>query len=213
MVEVFGVSVSNEITNSAELRKYRKMPSKYVKNKAIDHIDSLSERFIAASSMVLLATRRPDGGIDQTPRGDPAGFVKLINRKVLALPDRLGNNRADAFENILDDPGVGLIFLIPGHRETLRVSGRAKIVSDEKISKMMEVNGHMPDLVILVEVEHVMSHCPKAFVRGKVWEFKEWPDRSNVPSAGEFLVTHGKLNEAISDVNEVVDRDRENRLY
>ena len=213
MRNVFGRAVEEEITTQQSLRKHRKPPSRFVANKSIDHVDSLSRRFIAASSMVILATRRADGGIDTTPRGDPPGFVQVLNDKVIALPDRLGNNRADAFENILVDPGVGLYFIIPGHRDSLRISGRAKIVRDEKLLSAMEVRGHSPDLAILVEVDHVMSHCPKAFVRASMWEADDWPDVSNVPSAGTFLKTHGGLDDAVSDVDDIVVRDGQNRLY
>lgn len=146
MTDVFGISVEEEIATRGDLRRYRNPPSRYVANKVIDHVDDLARRFIAASSMVVLATRRPDGGVDMTPRGDPPGTVQVLNRRVIALPDRLGNNRADAFENILRDPGVGLYFIIPGHRDSLRVSGRARIVRDERLMKRMEVRGHVPDL-------------------------------------------------------------------
>ncbi|GAA0788061.1 pyridoxamine 5'-phosphate oxidase family protein [Roseibium denhamense] len=213
MPNVFGIAVDEEITTQQGLREHRQPPSRFVANKAIDHVDGLSRRFIAASSMVILATRRPDGGIDTTPRGDPPGFVKVLNDKVIALPDRLGNNRADAFENILVDLGVGLYFIIPGHRDSLRISGRARIVRDDNLLSAMKVRGHSPDLAILVEVDHVMSHCPKAFVRAAMWEADDWPDVSDVPSAGTFLKTHGGLDDAVSDVDAVVVRDRQNRLY
>lgn len=148
-----------------------------------------------------------------TPRGDPPGFVQVLNDHVVALPDRLGNNRADAFENILRDPGVGLFFIIPGHRDSLRISGRARIVRDAKLLGGMEVRGHVPDLAILVQVDRLLSHCPKAFVRARMWEREAWPDLSDVPSAGEFLKTHGGLADPVDDVDGVVQRDGQIRLY
>ncbi|MEO0544472.1 MAG: MSMEG_1061 family FMN-dependent PPOX-type flavoprotein [Pseudomonadota bacterium] len=213
MADVFGIDVESEITSQDELRRYRNPPSRFVANKAIDHVDDLARKFIAASSMVILATRRQDGGVDTTPRGDPPGFVKVVSDKVIALPDRLGNNRADAFENIIRDPGVGLYFMIPGYRDSLRVSGRARIVRDTSIFASMEVNGHTPDLAILVEVDHLLSHCPKAFVRAKMWDKEKWPDTSDVPSAGTFLKVHGKLEDKVSDVDAIVVKDGQNRLY
>lgn len=179
----------------------------------IDHVDDLARRFIAASAMVVLATRREDGGIDMTPRGDPPGFVQVLNDHVVALPDRLGNNRADAFENILRYPAVGLYFIIPGHRDSLPISGRARIVRDEILLGSMEVRGHVPDLAILVRVDRLLSHCPKAFVRAGMWDRDTWPDLSNVPSAGEFLKTHGGLADPVRDVDSVVQRDGQVRLY
>jgi uncharacterized protein len=213
MIEVFGIQVEEEVVTRDGLRQYRKPPSRFVANKVIDHVDDLARRFIAASSMVVLATRREDGGIDLTPRGDPPGFVKILNEDVIAIPDRLGNNRADAFENILRDPGVGLYFIIPGHRESLRISGSARIVRDARLLGSMEVRGHVPDLAILIRVARLMSHCPKAFVRAGMWDPHGWPDLSDVPSAGEFLKTHGGLPEPVIEVDAVVERDRETRLY
>lgn len=213
MADVFGIEVEEEITTRQGLRTYRNMPSRFVANKVIDHVDDLARRFIAASSMVVLATRRADGGVDMTPRGDPPGFVQILNDHVIALPDRLGNNRADAFENILRDPGVGLYFMIPGHRDSLRVSGQARIVRDAALMREMEVRGHIPDLAILVRVGALLSHCPKAFVRAGMWESDAWPDLSNVPTAGEFLKKHGSLADPVADVDGIVAKDGQNRLY
>lgn len=213
MAHVFGIPVDEEITTQEGLRTYRNPPSRFVANKVIGHVDDLARRFIAVSTMVVLATRRPDGGVDLTPRGDPSGFVKILNDRVIALPDRLGNNRADAFENILRDPGVGLYFIIPGHRDSLRISGQARIVRDTNLMSQMEVRGHIPDLAILVRVDALLSHCPKAFVRAGMWEQDAWPDLSDVPSAGEFLKAHGSLPDPVADVEDVVAKDGQNRLY
>lgn len=213
MAEVFGLTVDEEITSQEVLRQYRKPPSRFVSNKVIDHVDELARRFIAASSMVVLATRRKDGGIDITPRGDPPGFVQILNDHVIGLPDRLGNNRVDAFENILHDPEVGLFFIIPGHRDSLRISGSARIVRDRALLRRMEVRGHIPDLAILVRVKRLLSHCPKAFVRAAMWDRNAWPALSDVPTAGEFLKAHGNLAEPVAEVDSVVDQDGKTRLY
>ena len=213
MAEVFGIDVEEEVKTRQDLRTYRNPPSRFVANKVIDHIDDLAQRFIESSSMVVLATRRADGGIDMTPRGEPPGFVQILNDRVIALPDRLGNNRADAFENILRDTGVGLYFIIPGHRDSLRISGQARIVRDARLVSRMEVRGHVPELSILVRVEALLSHCPKAFVRAGIWERDTWPDLRNVPSAGAFLKKHGKLPDPVTDVEGIVAKDGQNRLY
>jgi len=213
MADVFGISVEEEVTTQECLRKYRNLPSRFVANKVIDHVDDLARRFIAASSMVLLATRRKDGGVDITPRGDPPGFVQVLNDRVIALPDRPGNNRVDAFENVLRDPGVGLYFIIPGHNDSLRISGRARIVKDTKLLTGMEVRGHVPDLAILVKVDALLSHCPKAFVRAGMWDRDSWPHLDEVPSAGEFLKAHGNLPDPVSEVEGIVARDGQTRLY
>lgn len=213
MADVFGIPVEEEITAQAALRQYRKPPSRFVSNKVIDHVDDLAARFIAASSMVVLATRRADGGVDLTPRGDPAGFVQMLTERVVALPDRPGNNRVDAFENVLRDPGVGLFFIIPGHRDSLRISGTARIVRDRTLMQRMAMRGHAPDLALLVRVERLLSHCPKAFIRAALWDSDAWPDATGVPSAGEFLKAHGNLPDPVADVDAIVARDRETRLY
>lgn len=213
MADVFGICVEEEVTTRDGLRAYRNPPSRFVANKVIDRVDDLARRFIAVSSMVVLATRRQDGGVDVTSRGDPPGFVQILNDRVIALPDRLGNNRSDAFENILRDPGVGLYFIIPGHRESLRISGRARIVRDTTLMARMDVRGHVPDLALLIHVDALLSHCPKAFVRAGMWERENWPDRSAVPSAGEFLKGHGSLPDPVSDVDGIVERDGQTRLY
>ena len=213
MIDVFGIPVEEDISTQEALRQYRNAPSRFVANKGIDLVDDVARRFIAASSMVVLATRRPDGGVDMTPRGDPAGFVHILNDHVLALPDRLGNNRADAFENILRDPGVGLYFIIPGHKESLRVSGQARIIRDTALMSQMEVRGHVPDLAILVKVEALLSHCPKAFVRANMWDSALWPDTQGVPTAGEFLKEHGALPDPVDDVDGIVANDGRTRLY
>ncbi|MEQ8480637.1 MAG: pyridoxamine 5'-phosphate oxidase family protein [Hoeflea sp.] len=213
MADVFGISVDEEVTTQNCLRKYRNPPSRFVANKVIGHVDDLARRFIAASPMVVLATRRKDGGVDMTPRGDPPGFVQVLNDRVIAVPDRLGNNRADAFENILLDPGIGLYFIIPGHNDSLRISGQAQIVRDTKLMTRMDVRGHVPDLAILVRVDALLSHCPKAFVRSGMWERDGWPDLGNVPSAGEFLKAHGNLPDPLSDVEGIVEKDGRTRLY
>ena len=179
----------------------------------IDHIDPLAARFIAASPLAILGTRRADGGVDQTPRGDPPGFVKVLDRKTLALPDRPGNKRMDAIENILSDPAVGLLFMIPGHRDTLRVSGRAAIVEDADLSERLAVNGRPAGLVTLIEVDFVLSHCPKAFIRSKAWEPEQWPDLSDVPSLAEMMIAHGAPSPSVEHMDEVIHISNTERLY
>ena len=210
---VFGHAVQRRIESHEELRQTIKSPSHYVTDKVIDHIDPLAERFIAASPLAILGTRRADGGVDQTPRGDPAGAIKVLNPKTLALGDRPGNNRMDAIENILRDPAVGLLFIIPGHRDTLRVGGRAAIVEDENLSEKLAVNGRPAGLVILIEVDFLLSHCPKAFIRSHAWEPEKWPDTSDVPSLSELMIAHGKLADSVEHMDEIIHISNTERLY
>ncbi len=213
MPEVFGYQVDEAITSPEELRQHYKMPSRYVSDKVIDHIDPLAERFLAATSLVFLSTRRPDGQIDLSPRGDPPGFLKVLSPRLLALPDRLGNNRVDAFEDLLRDPQVGLICVIPGHRDTLRISGEARLVVDRDLCDSLSVQGKPAQAALLIRVNRVLCHCPKAFVRGGVWDVDGWPARETIPTLGEMMVAHGALSDTVAEVDGIVKRDGETRLY
>ncbi|MFM9938633.1 MAG: MSMEG_1061 family FMN-dependent PPOX-type flavoprotein [Hyphomicrobiaceae bacterium] len=181
--------------------------------KAIDHIDDICRRFIAASPFVMVGSRGADGRLDLSPKGDPAGFVRVLDEHTLAIPDRLGNNRLDTFENLLVNPEVGLFFLIPGNGDTLRVSGKGQIVRDSRLQSQMAVNGKAPNVVLIVNVEEAFLHCPKCMVRAALWKQDLWPNRSNVPTLGEALVTHSALGESVADVQARIDNDGATRLY
>ena len=211
--KVFGRTVDEHVRSTQQLRTLAPDPSHAISVKHIDHVDALAARFIAASSLVIVATSSPDGRLDLTPRGDPAGFIHVLDPKLLALPDRPGNLRMDTFTNLFSNPEIGLIFIIPGHRDTLRVAGRAAVVRDEALSEELSVNGRPGGLTVLIEVEHVMCHCPKAFVRGGVWEKEKWPDTSNVPTLAEMMVTHGELSRTVERMQDIIDDDGKNRLY
>lgn len=213
MSQVFGLSVDRHIRSISDLREVAKMPSRYVDSKVIDHIDSLSERFIAAASLAIVSSTRPDGVLDITPRGDPSGFVRVLNKTLIAVPDRPGNNRMDTFENVFENPNVGILFIIPGHRDTLRVSGKGAVVRDRNLAQQTSVNGRTSEFVLLVEVQRVLCHCPKAFVRGKVWQPEEWPDIADVPTLAEMMVAHGHMSETVAEVDAVVRNDGKTRLY
>jgi len=213
MDEIFGHRVDEHIQSTTALRKHVNPPSHYVNNKVIDHVDALAQRFIAASSLALISSVRPDGRLDITPRGDPAGFVHVLTKNLIAIPDRPGNNRMDTFENIIENQNIGIIFIIPGHRDTLRVSGQAALVKDSSLAEATAVNGRPAGFTLLVKVERVLCHCPKAFIRGKVWQPEDWPDTSDVPTLGEMMVAHGKMSESIAEVEAVVQNDGKVRLY
>ena len=193
------------ITTRERLRQVSKAPSARARNKAIDHVDEICRRFIATCPFVIVASRGRDGLIDVSPRGDPAGFVSVLDEKTLAIPDRLGNNRLDTFENLLTHPEIGLIFLIPGHGDTLRISGTGKIVRDSSLQARLAVDGKEPNLVLLISVAEVFLHCPKCVFRSKLWSRENWPDRSNLPSLAQAIVTHAKSGEAVADVQAIID--------
>lgn len=213
MDEVFGLLVDRHLKSSSDLRDVKRLPSDWVDNKVIDHIDDLSKRFIAASSLAIVSSSRPDGVLDITPRGDPPGFANVLNKNLVAIPDRPGNKRMDTFENIFGNPNVGIIFIIPGHRDTLRVSGKGIVVQDVELGNRLAVNGRPAELILLIHVERVLCHCPKAFIRGKVWQADDWPDTSDVPTLAEMLKVHGAMGETLEEVEEGVREDRETNLY
>src|SRR5882672_2700588 len=141
------------VTTRDRLRELIEPATGMARDKAIGHVDDICRRFIAASPFVMIATRGSDGRLDVSPKGDPAGFVTVLDDKTLAIPDRLGNNRLDTFENLLSCPDVGLIFIIPGNGDTLRVSGKGQIVHDSALQNKLAVNGKLPKLVLVVTVE------------------------------------------------------------
>jgi hypothetical protein len=170
-----------------------------VSNKAINHIDEICRRFIATSPFVMVASRGPDGRLDLSPKGDSAGFVAVLDEKTLAIPDRPGNNRLDTFENLLAHPEVGLFFIIPGHSDTLRVSGKGWIVRDSSLQSSFRVKGRSPNLVLVVSVEEAFMHCPKCMIRSSLWNPKRWPDEADVATFAEFRVAHGALTETVPE--------------
>jgi uncharacterized protein len=166
-------------------------PTDVVRAKLADRLTHATRRFVERSPFVLLATASVDGRCDVSPRGDPPGFVRILDERTLLVPDRPGNRLADSLRNITENPHVGLLFLIPGLGETLRVNGRASVVTDGELLAPSAVEGKAPTLGILVDVEQVFTHCPKAFIRSALWDPERYADRSELPSAGEV---HRSLN-------------------
>lgn len=197
-----------------DLRRIIKEPNRKVSHKAVGRIDDICRRFIAAAPFVLVATRGDDGLMDISPKGDPAGFVAVLDEKTLAIPDRLGNNRVDTFENLLVDPAVGLLFLIPGDGDTLRVSGRGAIVRDGWLRERLAHRGKAPNLALVVAVEEAFMHCAKAIVRAGLWQPDRWPDLTAVPSLAEAMVAHGRLDDtSVPEMQAIIDNDGRTRLY
>lgn len=161
--------------------------------KEIDHLDKHCRAWLAATPFVLLATN--DGArLDVSPKGDAPGFVHVEDDKHILIPDWPGNNRIDGLRNIIRDPQVALIAVIPNVKETLRIAGRATIHDDEALRRPFETRGKLPITVTRIEVEEVFLHCPKAFMRSKLWEPDTWPERSVVPSLGEIIKDHGEVD-------------------
>ena len=200
------------IATLERLREVSKQPSDRARNKIIDHIDDICRRFIAACPFVMVASRGADGRMDLSPKGDPPGFVAILDDKTLAIPDRLGNHRLDTFENLLTHPDVGLLFLIPGNGDTLRISGTGRIVRDSSLQARLAVAGKDPNLVLVVTVAEAFMHCPKCIVRSRLWGPEHWPNRSNVPSLAEAIVAHAMPPETVAEVQAIIEESN-TRLY
>jgi PPOX class probable FMN-dependent enzyme len=177
--------VSEEPRTVADLAAIRDVvgePSELVLRKSIDHVDPHTARFIAHSPLVVVASSDADGRCDSSPRGDPPGFVRVVDPHRLLIPDRKGNRRVDTMRNVLENPHVGLLFLVPGSNDTVRINGTAAITDDPDLLAPSSVRGRAPALGLLVGVEEVFVHCARAFLRSKLWQPDQWPDRSALAS-------------------------------
>jgi PPOX class probable FMN-dependent enzyme len=202
------------ITTRARLRELLpETPHAVVRDKHVDHLNEPARAYIAASPFVVIATYGADGRIDASPKGDPPGFVEVLDEHTLIIPDRLGNHRLDSYENILVNPPVGLIFMVPGHTETLRVAGMGRIILDPAVQDRHRVNGKPPLLALAVDVTEAFMHCSKSFVRSKLWQPDKWPDRSNVPTLADWVVCTVAHEETSATVQGWHDNDAAKRLY
>lgn len=195
------------VTTLEQLESLYGKPSGPAVAKEIGHISSSYRALIEASPFVAIATCGPEG-LDCSPKGDARGFVRILDERTLAIPDRPGNNRLDGFRNILRDPRVAVLFLIPGVGETLRVNGRAEISIEPALMERFAVNGKLPRSVMVVHIESIFFHCSKAVVRSKLWDDATRIDRKSLPSTGAIIadVSHGKLG------GEAYDRDLPERI-
>ena len=201
------------VTSEEQLRTALGKPTERAAAKVVQAIDEHARRFIAHAPFVFVASAGSDGTLDVSPKGDPAGFVKVLDERTIAIPDRPGNRRLDTFRNVLSNPNVGLIFVIPGVTYTLRMAGKAVIVRDNELREALAVNGKLPEHVLVIEISHVFSHCPKCMIRSGMWQPKAWPDTSDLPSFAEMLVAHAKLAETVEEVQMVIDTGNRDRLY
>jgi uncharacterized protein len=174
------------ITTIAELEALYSPVNPTAVLKEIDHINAHYARFIETSPFVVLATSGPEG-LDCSPRGDPAGFVRIQDQKTLLIPDRKGNNRVDSLHNIVRDPRVALLFLIPGIGNTMRVNGRAAISTDPELCASFAMRGNPATSVIIITVERVYPQCPKALMRSKLWDPAVQIPRNALPTVGEMM--------------------------
>ncbi len=185
--------------------------------KCLDHIDEHATAFIQRSPFVCIGTQAANGQADVSPRGDPASFVKILDEKTLLIPDRPGNNRLDTLTNILNNPAIGLLFLVPGFEDTMRVNGRAQLTRDPELLELLSVNDSVPGLAIIVSVEEVFIHCAKALRRSRLWDQSQLQDRGEVPSLMKIILdqTTGAPTDpdALSKLDEDLEAEYRATMY
>jgi len=201
------------VRSENELRAIVGHPTPKVAGKIIGHLDDICRAFIAGSPFCILATAGPDGKIDVSPRGDPPGFVRVLDDRRLAIPDRPGNRLADSFTNLLINPRIGILFMVPGKEETLRIRGEARIVRDPALRETMAVDGKVPKLALVVHVTEAFVHCPKNMIRSHLWQPGTWPDSSALPDIGNAMIRHGNLTDTPDELFDEAKREGLTDLY
>ena len=182
-------------------------------NKVIDHIDEHCRAWIERSPFVVVSSASATGAMDVSPKGDPPGFVRVLDPKTLAVPERPGNHRGDTFLNVLENPHVGLMFIVPKRREVVRVSGTAVVVKDEPLLRSMAVGDKLPTLALLVRVQEAMFHCGKSMIRSHMWEPNLWGPVDGLPTYGRAVRDHAELERPLEEVESMMDANEKHRLY
>lgn len=193
------------ITSQSELRDVFEQVHDVALRKELRKIDPHARRFIERSPFVFIGSQDSSGNADVSPKGDHPGFVHILEDTTLALPDRPGNNRLDTWENIVENPAVGLIFMIPGMNETLRVNGTARLTADPALCAKLHVNNRPARVVMIVKIQAVYMHCAKAFIRSKLWSPETWPARSDMPTLGQILKDQAELEASAKQFDEILD--------
>ena len=195
------------ISTEEQLREVLGTPGRGAVAKAIDRIDEHFAAFIGRSPFMLIGSSDAEGNQDVSPKGDPPGFVRVLDERTLAIPDRPGNKRGDTFSNVIQNPRVALYFLVPGVRETLRVQGRATVVRDEQLRESMTVNGKAPQLAIVVDVDEAFMHCAKCVVRSNLWQPEDWAGTDDLPNLAAALVDQLKLPVTMEELVAGLEQD------
>lgn len=201
-VEITSESTGTELVDLLRSRRVSSLEALYqtngsphasIVNKHTSWMTPLIEEFIRASPFFLVATADGAGNVDVSPKGDPAGTVRILDSRTLVIPDRPGNRRIDGHRNILENPHIGLIFIIPNVDETVRVNGRAFITDDADLLATLQIQGKTPKLATVVEIDEVYMHCARAFLRSGLWKPESWPDPDTIPTLGAIMCEQKEL--------------------
>ena len=200
------MAMRREVNNVDELRAIVGEPDLYVANKVKDRLSPIQRDWLAHSPLGFVATTDADGRVDVSPKGDPPGFVHVIDDATIAIPERPGNKRVDGYRNVLERPHVGTLFLIPGRGDTLRINGTARILADADYFDAMTVKGKRPILALEIDVEEVFFHCAKAFLRSDAWDPSTWnptavPSVAQIAKAIRYDWTQAELDARYSEAN------------
>nr|WP_211216333.1 pyridoxamine 5'-phosphate oxidase family protein [Longispora albida] len=200
------------VSSEAELRAIVGEPGARAAAKDRPALLDVDREWLAASPFCLIATSGPDGSCDVSPKGDPPGFTLVLDDRTIAIPDRPGNGRVDGFRNILANPHVGLLYMIPGRGDTLRINGRARLVSDAPFFDRMVVKGHRPRLAIVVEIEQIFHHCAKAFLRSELWQPESWQPKA-VRSHAQIVKSVQQVEATLEELEQYYGPSYLERLY
>jgi PPOX class probable FMN-dependent enzyme len=201
-----------EITSEAELRELLGSPTPRAAAKERPSLHELDKQWLAQSPFCLIATAGADGSCDVSPKGDPPGFTLVLDDTTIAIPDRPGNRRTDSFRNVLANPHVGLLFLVPGRGDTLRINGRARLVREAPFFDRMIVKGHRPKVALVVEIEEIFFHCSKAFLRSALWKPETWNPEA-LPSRARISKSLERPDDALEDLERYYGPTYADRLY
>ena len=205
---------TNRVTSEAVLRELVGEPREIVIKKQLPALDRHCRAFIALSPFMLIGTANANGQCDVSPRGDAPGFVLALDDHTLAIPDRPGNRRIDSLRNIVTHGGIGLLFIVPGVEETLRINGRAYIVRDAELRARLEAQGKIPDLAIVVDIEEAFLQCPKALKRSRLWDAVTWPERGALPTLAQMIYDQVPMPDTtVEELDAAFEQGYRERLY
>lgn len=205
-----------EITSKDQLRDLYGSPMELAVNKQMTSLDEHCKKFLSLSPFAIVSTVGNDGLVDASPRGETPGFIKVLNDQTLVLPDRPGNNRLDSLMNLLEQPGIGLLLLVPGFKDCLRINGNAKVVTNSDLLEQFSHHGKLPKSAIVVSIKEVYFHCAKAITRAKLWDPNAQVDRKEMPSLGAILMSQiapEKTQEEIKKVEDLIEDRVKTTLY
>ncbi len=205
-----------EITSMSQRRDLYDLPMDLVVKKQKDELDEFTLKYLSLCPFATISTVGSNGLLDCSPRGESPGFIQILDNKTIAMPDRPGNNRLDSLSNIITNPSIGILLLVPGFKDCLRINGTAKIVTNTELLEKFKVKGKRPKSVIVVSIKEIYFHCAKAITRAKLWDIESQVERNVMPSLGRILMAQIDSSKPISEikaVEELIERRVKTTLY